>query len=75
MKEYSQLGSKESAGYNSGGDRLREFMNAYEEEFKETLSPKEAKAMLAQLAQMYMLVMRPQPLDSLRHKDGDIPMF
>ena len=40
---------------------LRGFMDAYREEFHEDLPIKEAEAMLSQLVQLYLLIMRPPP--------------
>jgi len=41
---------------------VREFQEAYPEEFNEELKEGEAKVMLVQLVQFYRLIMRPLPL-------------
>ena len=40
---------------------VREFQEAYKEEFNEELTEGEARVMLAQLVQFYRLIMRPLP--------------
>ncbi len=56
--------SKESGSGAKVSERnLREFMEAYREEFDEELSPGEASVMLTQLVQLYRLLMQPLPPD------------
>ena len=42
-------------------EELQEFIDAYREEFNEKLSKKDAEAMLSQLVQLYLHIMRPLP--------------
>ena len=53
--------------------RLREFIAAYQNEFNEELSPKEAQVLLSQLIQLYLHVERPLPNDATVSDHGDTP--
>ena len=49
---------------NVTDQHLREFMEAYREEFNEELLPGEASIMLTQLVQLYLHISRTLPLNS-----------
>lgn len=46
---------------------IREFQEAYREEFGEELTEAEARVMLGQLVQFYLLLMRPLPPEADEH--------
>lgn len=48
-------------GAPASEQHLREFMEAYREDFGEDLSPGEASVMLTQLVQLYLHISRPSP--------------
>jgi hypothetical protein len=51
---------KEVAGCtNVSEQHVREFIEAYREEFDEDLSPSEASVMITQLVQLYLHISRP----------------
>ncbi|OGG78489.1 hypothetical protein A3A36_01630 [Candidatus Kaiserbacteria bacterium RIFCSPLOWO2_01_FULL_52_12b] len=49
---------------NKEAQRVREFQEAYREEFGEEITIGEASVMLTQLVQLYLLLSRPLPPDT-----------
>lgn len=50
--------------------RVREFQEAYKQEFDEKLTAGEAGVMLTQLVQFYLHISRPLPTDTAGTNDG-----
>ncbi|OGZ11080.1 MAG: hypothetical protein A2942_02485 [Candidatus Lloydbacteria bacterium RIFCSPLOWO2_01_FULL_50_20] len=46
---------------NISDDRLREFQDAYKEDFGDNISPAEAREMLSRLTTLYESLLRPLP--------------
>ena len=52
--------------------RIREFQEAYKQEFDEELTAGETSVMLTQLVQFYLNVSRPLPPDPSETNDGEM---
>jgi len=55
--------------------RLREFIEAYREEFNEDLPDKKARILLTQLVEFYIQIARPLPNDTLVCAEDDSSMY
>jgi hypothetical protein len=59
-----------SARMNISGDRLREFIRIYKDDFGEDISPGEAQLMIGRLLALYELLARPLPSELLKEKQS-----
>lgn len=56
-------------------ERLREFQEAYKQDFGEDISPEEAREMLSRLATFYELLLRPLPNNDDEHETAKYCTF
>ena len=61
-----ESGAAASASISDG--RLREFVEAYREEYNEEISLNEAREMLSRLVELYLHVARPLPINTTATK-------